>query len=312
MVSTTLAHEETDEHALLLGRSSIIAGRRRSSSKLEIGASPKGRQSVTTPKGRNRQSSIEASDEKPIDKFGEEAAQSFKERFSKVALHDQGHVPMLAQLFETKKAELFQKYPSRMVAYEDVGFDTIMTVHAKYHKYKVDVWEIILKWEEFVALDVSGTGFLSFDEFKEGLKKAFKLGDGPVPAHLLDKEWRMFKGELDFLEYLEWTVQHAFTEEVLVPDEKDRRLRHIARELGIALTVVERIRAVYDKFDTNHSGWIDREEFSKVMTTLLKVKTTDGISTKALDRYWHEVDVNFSGNVDFEEFLHWYTMYFDE
>mmetsp|Transcript_111339 Transcript_111339/g.174042 ORF Transcript_111339/g.174042 Transcript_111339/m.174042 type:complete len:80 (-) Transcript_111339:250-489(-) len=78
------------------------------------------------------------------------------------------------------------------------------------------------------------------------------------------------------------------------------------------LTTIERIKSIYDKFDADGSGLIDREEFSQVMMKLMKVDSPQHISEKMLDRYWHEVDVNFTGHVDFEEFLQWYTMYFEE
>lgn len=217
---------------------------------------------------------------------------------------------LLQELFETKKASLIEQDQSKREAYSGMTFEKLVNLHANYKKYNVDLWDVIFRWEEFVELDVSNTGHLSLAEFKTAIRNRFKLPDGPVPSHLLDKHWTSFEGEVDFGQYLTWTVQHAFTEEVLVPDKLQRRIRQIARDQGLFLNDVERIQKVYDFFDTDQSGNIDREEFSKVMHTLLKVNDESHMSERMIDRYWHEVDKDFSGSVEFEEFLQWYIQYF--
>jgi len=106
-------------------------------------------------------------------------------------------------------------------------------------------------------------------------------------------------------------VTHAFAEEVLVPDQRERHIRQLAREHGLFLGDIEKIRKTFDQFDENGSGFIDRLEFKEVMLVLMKVQNPQDLSDKMLDRYWHEVDNNFSGSVSFEEFLMWFTLYFD-
>merc|ERR1719498_1499542 len=97
---------------------------------------------------------------------------------------------------------------------------------------------------------------------------------------------------------------------MLVPDKRERRIRQLVREQGLCLNDIERILKIYDSFDTSGAGYLDREEFGQVLYALLKDGSVDHISEKAIDRYWQEVDKNFNGSIDFEEFLQWYMMYY--
>merc|ERR1712070_568909 len=94
-------------------------------------------------------------------------------------------------------------------------------------------------------------------------------------------------------------------EEVLVPDMRERRIRQIARDQGLCLQDVERVLKVYDEGDANKTGLLDKDEFKTVLCALMKTEDIT-VSDRMIDRYWIEVDKNFNGAVEFEEFLQWY------
>merc|ERR1711939_181658 len=58
------------------------------------------------------------------------------------------------------------------------------------------------------------------------------------------------------------------------------------------------IRQVFDDFDVDKNGTLDREEVRAACVKLGKVLTKD-----ELDAAMYEMDVDCSGTVDFEEFL---------
>eukprot|EP00747_Dinoflagellata_sp_TGD_P099403 gnl/TRDRNA2_/TRDRNA2_167729_c3_seq1.p1 gnl/TRDRNA2_/TRDRNA2_167729_c3~~gnl/TRDRNA2_/TRDRNA2_167729_c3_seq1.p1 ORF type:complete len:782 (-),score=109.05 gnl/TRDRNA2_/TRDRNA2_167729_c3_seq1:183-2528(-) len=184
-------------------------------------------------------------------------------------------------------------------------------------KHNLDVAEVKKKRQEFDQTDVSQTGELSQEEFRGIVRKYCGFQpDDPVPEHLLTRYWTSVdadrSGGIDFEEFLLWSVSMAYSEEILVPDAKERHLRSLARQHDLCLPDVERVKSVFDRFDNDKSGQIDEEEFRNVLLVLMHVKNPADVSDKKLKRYWREVDTDRSNEISFEEFLLWYFTNFDE
>lgn len=185
--------------------------------------------------------------------------------------------------------------------------------------YHVPISKVRTAMDEFSELDVDGNGFLTLEEFKAGVRKRCDLPDGQeFPEHLLRMQWsRIAQGNettvgVSFTDYLAWVRMTAFTEELLIPSEQEKFIRQLAREGGLALTDVEKIKKVFDMYDADGSGFIDKEEFKTVVCTMLDVKDPTEVSSQMLDRYWTEVDGDGSGELEFDEFLKWYVTVFDQ
>lgn len=164
-------------------------------------------------------------------------------------------------------------------------------------------------WDEFRSFDTKGRGHLSFEEFEHSVRKKCNLDPNEeIPAHLLEDQIKKIgiTGWVKFEAYLMWAVATAFSEEVMVPDPDQRRLRKLAREHGIAYTDLEEIQAVYQKFDEDGSGDIDFHEFSKILIELHKGPKATEPNTKTLRRYFTEIDVDGGETIDFAEFLQWF------
>jgi len=220
---------------------------------------------------------------------------------------------LMKELFEGKKAALIEQDAVKKEVYTHMDFEQLLNLHRQHQKYGANILDVIIRWEEFVECDLSADGRLSFEEFQLALRRRLNIQDGgPIPGHLLDKHWMSFEGEVDFAQYLEWALQHAFAEEVLVPDRRERRIRQLARDHNLSLCDIEKVQRVYDQFDHDGSGNLDRDEFAQVMCRLLKTSDVNTLSDRTLERYWHEVDSDFSGTIEFEEFLNWYMRYFSQ
>jgi len=207
----------------------------------------------------------------------------------------------------------FAKERSSEKAVEKSDFNYAVTV-AKKHNLPVD--QVKTSLEEFKRLDVSGDGCLQEDEFLEVVRLRANLPPGEeVPKHLHAKFWEKIdsdkSGNIDFEEYLLWSINVAYSEEMLVTDQKEREIRHLARKNGLNLNDVERIKKVFDEFDSDGSGVIDETEFKDVLIKLMKVKNPNDVSAKKMKRFWLEVDTDRSGEVNFEEFLLWYFNFFN-
>lgn len=72
---------------------------------------------------------------------------------------------------------------------------------------------------------------------------------------------------------------------------------------------LDKIRRVFDKFDTDGSGELDKDEFELMICVYMGAKKAD-ISKDRLSTWWREIDVDGSGLVEFPEFVEWYVKYF--
>merc|ERR1712151_1263147 len=132
-----------------------------------------------------------------------------------------------------------------------VHFDSAVSL-AK--KHKLPVQEVRKRQEEFQEFNLDEAGELGLEEFKEVVRRYCGIdAGGEIPNHLLNTQWAAIdtdqSGAVSFEEFLVWSVGTEWSEERLVLDSTERYLRQVARDLGISIADVERIKTVFDKFD---------------------------------------------------------------
>ncbi len=66
---------------------------------------------------------------------------------------------------------------------------------------------------------------------------------------------------------------------------------------------VEQIRGHFNDFDTDHNGYIDLEEFAK----LLHILAPDADEAE-VQRGFETIDENRDGHIDFNEFIAWWRL----
>jgi len=105
---------------------------------------------------------------------------------------------------------------------------------------------------------------------------------------------------------------NAFNEESLLErgdlTEDDIQTREVARSLGISFPEIEKVKKVFDKYDEDGSGQMEKDEFDCMMNDLICVGKLKGqeVPKALLDSQWKGVDHDGSGEVDFDEFCEWY------
>ena len=66
------------------------------------------------------------------------------------------------------------------------------------------------------------------------------------------------------------------------------------------------IKEIFDKFDSNHNGVLEREEFFKVFTDLIK-SLSEGQTDEEIQKIGEEAiekfDLNKNGQIELEEFI---------
>eukprot|EP00913_Durusdinium_trenchii_P002637 g2442.t1 len=167
--------------------------------------------------------------------------------------------------------------------------------------------------EEFLSLDKNGDGRLSFEEFEQAIRDRCSIkADEATPMHLLHLNWSKADkdndAEINFEEFLLWSTEHLFTEELV------RYMRELARKFNLPLDQVERCYKTFLNSDSNRTdlppgrkqnGFIEEAEFRNCVAVLWNCDMEDIPATR-FRQFWLEADKARLGKLSFEVFLIWY------
>ena len=84
--------------------------------------------------------------------------------------------------------------------------------------------------------------------------------------------------------------------------EKTPRLQHEERRVPTAAEVAD-LRAIFDMYDEDGSGYLDRMEIYKALGCVAGYSAQTGLSLAELDKMIDEADEDGSGEIDKEEFV---------
>eukprot|EP00929_Paragymnodinium_shiwhaense_P112615 TRINITY_DN80877_c0_g1_i1.p1 TRINITY_DN80877_c0_g1~~TRINITY_DN80877_c0_g1_i1.p1 ORF type:complete len:375 (+),score=76.42 TRINITY_DN80877_c0_g1_i1:117-1241(+) len=172
---------------------------------------------------------------------------------------------------------------------------------------RLPVSEAKREYDLFQRLNPKFPGPMARDVFEQELRKRCGLPHTEmVPNHLWPQGEEFQKtGLLSFEDFVGWWATAKFSEEVLVPNDEERRVRQAAREMGISILEIEAVRKIFDGFDLDKNGILDKAEFKEVLLKLLNAKDSE-LSFPRIQRYWRQVDVDNNGSISFYEFMLWY------
>jgi len=100
------------------------------------------------------------------------------------------------------------------------------------------------------------------------------------------------------------SLVHAFSAKNL--SEEEIELREMAKEVGVSVPDAEAVKQIFRSYDKDQSGDLNKEEFQNMVVHFLKIRDKFDVPSKRLDDYWHSIDSDRSGAVEFKEFLSWY------
>jgi hypothetical protein len=113
---------------------------------------------------------------------------------------------------------------------------------------------------------------------------------------------------LDFGQFATWFSSRYFCEDVSL-DRPRRKLRSIARQYSMNHGDVEKYKQMFNSFDTDGNGTIDREEFEKLLHQCTRIPDDMKLPAARLKHFWNVADDDGDGDVQFDEFLTFYTTY---
>eukprot|EP00435_Cladocopium_sp_Y103_P013977 s1093_g3.t1 len=177
--------------------------------------------------------------------------------------------------------------------------------------------------EIFDAHDEDQSGRLSFDEI---MKVIETLMDRQVPDNMtvqhriqtgqskqLLNQWLKYVPQnsldLGFEDFLLWYSCTGFMTDLLV-DEKEKRIRTLAKVNGLDAMCMDRVRKSFTSFDLDRSGEVDEEEFENVLREVMNIPPHLQIPPSRIRFFWKEIDEDDSGKASFHEFLNFWLCRF--
>jgi Ca2+-binding EF-hand superfamily protein len=184
-------------------------------------------------------------------------------------------------------------------------------------KYHIDLTEVkdILRF--FEESDQNNSEGLDKDEFEKILRRIFNVSNRDMPMHLVNQAWRRIQGEYPKAKrygaaeasldnFLQWYSENMFNHAVLNLEGDSAGLEALATKYDVSFFDVEKIKSIFDSFDANRSGRIDRGEFRAMLVHIFKAKAEDDIPGERADRFWSEIKQDNSMTISFPEFCAWY------
>jgi hypothetical protein len=98
---------------------------------------------------------------------------------------------------------------------------------------------------------------------------------------------------------------NCFSEDCI--DAREKAIRAVARDYDIPLDVAGKIQQHFYKYDTDHSGMIDKDEFRAIVRDMSCVGKTKKVEVpeSLVDQYFVQADRRRIGGCTIEDFLIW-------
>ncbi|CAE8650746.1 unnamed protein product [Polarella glacialis] len=133
-----------------------------------------------------------------------------------------------------------------------------------------------------------------------------------LPDGMLEQAFRVIPGgKMTFGDFDAWFSRAGFDERLILTSEQ-RGFRQLCRNYGMNVLDVERYRQIFNEFDIDRSGAIEKNEFEALVRKCAKVRANVEIPSSRFQQLWKDCDLDGSGEVTFEEFLMFYRRYFDD
>lgn len=243
----------------------------------------------------------------------EHGSENSPPRQSQVASHRQNSPPRFGARRASAPAAP-SPVPSGAKAKTDTQFDFLMTL-ARKHNLRLD--EVRMKYDQFRSFDINGDLVLTQKEFENVVRDMCGLpADEAIPSHLLSSAWRASDtdndGVISFEEFLLWCNSVQYTEEMMCPDPEERKLREMARQLGLSVSDIEQLKTKFDKVDTDRKGSIDEDAWKLIVCELARLEPSD-FTNKRWRRYWMDATPgNNAGFISLVAFIMWWTSVSEE
>eukprot|EP00437_Effrenium_voratum_P005816 CAMPEP_0181430108 /NCGR_PEP_ID=MMETSP1110-20121109/17549_1 /TAXON_ID=174948 /ORGANISM="Symbiodinium sp., Strain CCMP421" /LENGTH=378 /DNA_ID=CAMNT_0023553405 /DNA_START=80 /DNA_END=1216 /DNA_ORIENTATION=- len=183
-------------------------------------------------------------------------------------------------------------------------------LHLDFHEVKHAVQELRKEHAELA------NGGMELATFRDCVLRAFSVK--AINDRLLQDAYRQCKaadGPVSPKRFLAWYRDHIFIfmhdqENDPAKESADALTLELAKKHDCSCIELDKVKLQFDHFDTDKSGLIEYNEFESMMYTLLHCANKSDLPPNRIERFWHEVDLDGNGSVDFTEFTEWYLKYF--
>jgi len=101
----------------------------------------------------------------------------------------------------------------------------------------------------------------------------------------------------------------AFQIKTLGLDAETLRMRDLAKKYELPILAIEDIHKLFRQVDSDGSGVIEQKEFGVLLLQLYGAACPSDVPASRLRFYWQQANPDGSAEIDFEEFIVWFTRY---
>eukprot|EP00929_Paragymnodinium_shiwhaense_P049816 TRINITY_DN25121_c0_g1_i1.p1 TRINITY_DN25121_c0_g1~~TRINITY_DN25121_c0_g1_i1.p1 ORF type:complete len:420 (-),score=67.25 TRINITY_DN25121_c0_g1_i1:121-1380(-) len=230
---------------------------------------------------------------------------SFKRRWSKQAMaagqEDNKRQPKARQLDPLSPEHVAASSSNATTP----AFDCVVSVAAS---VSAPLQEVKSEWDWFQSKVDAKTGRLLRVDFDSELRRRCHLSPTAfIPSHLQPNCATFAGGGMKFEDFAEWWYNVKYTEEVLITDPAERKRRQLSRALGLSLADVDDAWTIFRKYDRDHSGFIEMDEFKEFVVEHMDFSSA-ALARPVLQHYMKQVDTDGDGEISFAEFLRWISL----
>lgn len=210
----------------------------------------------------------------------------------------------------TTQAEVEEVQQVEQVGYSEDDFRRISRVS------RMEIFEVKDLYEEFKAADEDGQGMLTCEQLEEAMRRHLQMDEDAELPPSMGAEVARYTAQTDvehlvsLEQFCVWASSVAFTRQAQLLRNDEKSVRDYAKQHRMDIREVERALTVFRTYDVDGSNSIEKEEFDKMICSLLRAKSADDIPKERLKRFWSDIDRDGDGQVNFEEFFLWYLRYF--
>mmetsp|Transcript_57393 Transcript_57393/g.134371 ORF Transcript_57393/g.134371 Transcript_57393/m.134371 type:complete len:486 (+) Transcript_57393:38-1495(+) len=203
------------------------------------------------------------------------------------------------------------------------GFVPRWKLHKLARDMNMTIENVLVAKEIFDHHDFDQSGYLTLEEVAKVIETLMEVqvGDKQTVANRIQSgqmskllnAWLRFTPEgafeLDFEHFLLWYSCTGFLADLLI-DDREHRIRMLAKTNGLDALSMDRIRNSFTAFDVDRSGEVDYDEFRNLLREVMKVPAHLDIPESRIRYFWHEIDEDKSGKASFDEFLNFWLQQF--
>jgi len=195
---------------------------------------------------------------------------------------------------------------------------SVMTANAPTlaRKYRLELFLTHTALLEFGNAKQNSLGGLDYADFYRAVCRIFGTRRLDSATAWAIYQQTGMREEVNVERFLEWQRTNKFSAaNSLTASEhasrSDELLYQLANDFSVTVEEITRIKKEFERYDADHSGSIDFDEFRQMLEFMLNTTNSSELPLERVKQMWREIDRFGTGHVYLSDFTSWFFIYFN-